>query len=56
MERMIELFNHEALFAMALQIKNLYIVKKIEFDKDLGELHIYIDFRKGSKFCLCCLW
>jgi transposase len=48
---MIKIFNHEALFAIALQIQEPLIVKRIEFDKNLGELHIHIDFRKGSKFC-----
>jgi transposase len=52
---MIILINHETLFAMALQIKEPLYVKNIEFNKDLGELHIYIDFRKGSKFsCPIC--
>jgi transposase len=49
------LINHETLFAMALQIKEPIYVKQIEFNKDLGELHIYLDFRKGSKFtCSIC--
>jgi transposase len=49
------MINHETLFAMALQIQEPLIVKQIEFDKDLGELHIYIDFRKGSTFsCAVC--
>ena len=43
--------NHEALFGIALQIQEPLFVKRIEFDKNLGELHIYIDFRKSSKFC-----
>jgi transposase len=52
---MIILINHETLFAMALQIKEPMYVKRIEFNKDLGELHIHIDFRKGSKFfCAIC--
>jgi hypothetical protein len=45
---MIVLINHETLFAMALQIKDPLYVKRIEFDKDLGELHIFIDFRKAA--------
>jgi len=48
---MIKLFNHEALFGIALQIQEPLIVKRIEFDKNLGELHIHIDFRKGATFC-----
>lgn len=52
---MIVLFNHETLFATALQIKEPLYIKNIEFNKDLGELHIYMDFRKGSKFsCAIC--
>lgn len=49
------LINHEALFAMALQIQEPLYVKKVEFHQDIGELHIHIDFRKGSKFsCAVC--
>lgn len=52
---MIILINHEALFAMALQIQEPLFVKSIEFDKNIGELHIYIDFRKGATFsCAVC--
>lgn len=47
---MIKIINHEALFAMALQIQEPLFVKRVEFDQAIGELHIYIDFRKGSKF------
>lgn len=52
---MIKIINHEALFAMALQIQEPLFVKRVEFDQAIGELHIYIDFRKGSKFsCAVC--
>lgn len=49
------MFNREELFAAALQIKEPLYVEKIDFDKSIGELHIYINFRKGSKFqCMVC--
>ncbi len=49
------MFNQETLFEAALQIQEPLYIKKVEFLKELGELHIYIDFRKGSKFkCSIC--
>lgn len=49
------MFNNEKLFAAALQIKEPLYVKNIEFNQENGELHIYIDFRKGAKFtCPIC--
>jgi len=49
------MFNQESLFTAALMIKEPLYVKKVEFDKEPGELHIYIDFRAGSKFeCPIC--
>ena len=49
------MLNHEKLFAAALQINEPMYVKNIEFDQDNGELHIYIDFKKGAKFtCPIC--
>ena len=48
---MIILINHEVLFTTALQIKEPLFVKRVEFEQSSGELHIYIDFCKGAKFC-----
>jgi transposase len=49
------MFNHESLFSAALMIQEPLYVKEVEFNKDKGELHIYVDFRKGSKFkCSIC--
>lgn len=49
------MFNHEQLFAAALQITEPLYVKSVDFDLSEGELHIHIDFRKGSKFkCPVC--
>lgn len=49
------MFNQEVLFAAALQIQEPLYVKQVEFLKEEGELHVYIDFRKGSKFkCSIC--
>lgn len=49
------MFNHENLFSAALMIQEPLYVAKVEFDKDEGELHMHIDFRKGSKFkCSIC--
>ena len=44
------MLNNEILFAAALQIQEPLYVKQVEFTKEIGELHIYIDFRKGAKF------
>jgi len=38
------------LFESALGIKDPLYIKEIVFDECIGELHIYIDFRRGSKF------
>lgn len=47
--------EREQLFAMALDIREPLYIEKIDFNKDIGELNIYIDFRKGSKFkCNVC--
>lgn len=52
---MLIMFNHESLFSAALMIQEPLYVTKVEFNKEEGELHIYIDFRKGSKFkCAIC--
>lgn len=49
------MINHEQLFATALQISEPLYVKNVDFDPAEGELHIHIDFRKGSKFkCPIC--
>lgn len=51
----VEMFNHEQLFASALMINEPLFVKNVDFDPAKGELHIHIDFRKGSKFkCPIC--
>jgi transposase len=43
------------LFEIALGIEEPIFISKIEFDKADGELHIYIDFKRGSKFsCPVC--
>ena len=48
-------FGHEMLFAAALNIEKPLYIKKVEFIKDNGELHIYIDFNKGARFvCSVC--
>jgi len=49
------MFNNENLFSQALMIQNPLFVKEVIFDKEEGELHIYIDFKKGAKFrCSIC--
>lgn len=40
------------LFESALGIAEPLYIKEINFDENVGELHIYIDFRRGSRF-LC---
>lgn len=48
-------FNSEKLFAEALNIQEPIIVTKVDFNKETGELHIYMDFKKGGKFkCKIC--
>lgn len=44
------MFNQAALFGVALGIEEPIYIEKIDFDKDLGELHIYMNFRKGGRF------
>lgn len=43
------------IFAQALNVQEPFYIKDIEFEKEIGELHIYIDFTEGSKFrcCVC---
>lgn len=49
------MFYNDSLFAAALQIEEPLYVKEIKFNQDLGELHIHIEFRKGSNFqCVIC--
>jgi len=49
------MFSNEKLFEIALNLQEPWYVKRIEFDTTAGELHMYIDFRKGSRFpCPVC--
>lgn len=49
------MMEKEKLFEIALDIKEPLYIEKIDFSKDTGELHIYINFKKGSKFkCPIC--
>ena len=43
------------LFETALGIEEPLYIKDIIFDEEIGELHIFVDFRRGSKFiCPVC--
>jgi transposase len=42
--------EREELFEIALDIRDPLYIEKIDFSKDNGELNIYINFKKGSKF------
>ncbi len=43
------------LFETALCIEEPLYIKNISFDESIGELHIYVDFRRGAKFaCPAC--
>ena len=43
------------LFEVALGIEEPLYIKEIHFDEGVGELHIFVDFRRGSKFiCPIC--
>lgn len=43
------------LFETALGIKEPLYIKNISFDEEIGELHIYVDFKRGSRFaCHIC--
>ena len=45
----------QQLFGIALGVEEPIFIEKIEFNKDDGELHIYINFKRGSKFtCQVC--
>jgi len=44
------MFNQTALFGVALGVEEPIYIEKIDFDKNLGELHIHMNFRKGGKF------
>jgi len=47
--------NHEKLFTDALQMKDPLFGKSVQFDSGIGELHIYVDFKKGAHFdCPIC--
>jgi transposase len=47
--------TNEFIFAQALNIQDPCYVKNIEFKKEEGELHIYVDFKKGETFdCPVC--
>ena len=49
------MFNHEELFTIALQLKDPFFVKSKDFNLEVGELHLYIDFKIGAKFqCPVC--
>ena len=41
---------NEQLFGMALGVELPLFIDKIEFDKEMGELHIHLDFERGSRF------
>ena len=44
------MYSNEMLFAQALNISSPWFIKKVEFKKEEGELHIDIDFKPGSLF------
>ena len=45
----------QQLFGIALGIEEPIFLEKIDFNKDEGELHIYINFRRDAKFtCPIC--
>ena len=49
------MFSNEKLFETALNLQEPWYVKRIEFDPSAGELHMHIDFRRGSPFpCPVC--
>lgn len=49
------MMKHEELFTVALGLDEKLYVKEIDFNEALGELHLYIDFKKGSRFtCPAC--
>lgn len=40
----------EELFSKALKIKEPLFVKEVEFESEANELHIHLDFKRGSRF------
>ena len=41
----------EQLFGLALGVEEPLFIERIEFDKEEGELHIHMNFRRGGRFC-----
>jgi len=49
------MFSNEKLFEAALNLQEPWHIKRIEFNQEAGELHIYVDFNRGSSFpCPIC--
>jgi len=47
--------GQEELFALALGVEEPIYIETVEFDKDKGELHIRMNFRRGARFaCSSC--
>ena len=44
-------FNQEQLFTMALGLEKPWYVSRIEFDPSEQRIDLYLDFKRGSKFC-----
>ena len=43
------------LFETALNVEKPIYIARIEFDREAGELHVYMDFVRGSRFnCPIC--
>lgn len=42
--------GQEGLFAIALGVEEPIYIESVEFDKDKGELHIQMNFRRGARF------
>lgn len=44
------MYNNAVLFPQALSINEPWYIKNINFQKEIGELHIYVDFKRGGLF------
>ena len=44
------MYDENELFAAALGLQPPYIVDRVDFDLEKQELHLYLDFPRGSEF------
>jgi len=45
-----DLHGHPNKVVYALNVEKPIYIARIEFDREAGELHVYMDFERGSRF------